>query len=182
MELTEWLDNNKPSEYFGRTVWIHLYWKNSIDQDEEKEARAKQLWQDATDRTYNSVIDIAKKTGYLEGKWAIDSTKAAVDHAWKAVTMGILNKEFGPDILHATVDCRRPGIRVYTKDFTCRDQIFGCEEKLRNYGMKGRMLYRPNIFSLLRIKNDVIPSWAGLYNTGYTMGGLGEKYINTPQH
>ncbi len=161
LELTEWLQDNKPSNHYDRTAWFHLYWENSIDQDEVKEARAKQLWTEATDRTYNSVIDIAKKTGYLEGKWFFTSNRVNVNQVWKAVAIGILNKEFGPDILHATVDCRRPGIRVYTKDFTCRDQIFGCEEKLRNYGMKGRMFYRPNIFSLLRIKNDVIPSWVG---------------------
>ncbi len=182
LELTKWLDNNKPSDHYGSTVWFHLYWENSIDQDKAKEAAAKQLFQEATERTYNSVLDIAKKAGYLEGKWAIHSTRDAVDHAWtmdhawKAVTMEILNKEFGPDILHATVDCRRSRIRVYTKDFTCRDQIFGCEEKLRNYGIKGRMYYRPSIFSLLRISENVIPSQIGLYNTGYSRDG--DKFIN----
>ncbi len=175
MELAEWLYSNKPSEIgsrYGQAAWIHLYWENSIEKDEAKEAHAKQLWQEAKRKeiSYDSVIDIAKATGYLEGKWVIHPHLDNLDRNWRAVARGILNKKFGEDILQATVDCQRSHIRVYTKDITRRDEIFVCEEVLRKVGVGSLMHYRPSIFSLLKIRNDVINE-THLYLTRYELDG-----------
>ena len=175
LELGEWLQNNKPSEIgsrFRQTVWINLYWENGVVKDEAKEAHAKQLWQEAKrkDITYDSVIDIAKATGYLEGKWVIHPHIDNSDEYWKAIAMGIFRKEFGEDILQATVDCQRSNIRVYTKDITRRGEIFFCERKLRYLGIRSLMSYRASIFSLLKIRNDVLNE-THLYKTGYDLDG-----------
>ncbi len=167
-ELIEWLDSNKPSEMSSRvdnTMWINLHWENSIEKDEAKEAAVKQLWKEATEISYDSVIDIAKKTGYLEGKWAITSNIAAVDTNWKTVAMGILKKKYGEDVLQATVDCKNSRIRVYTKDITCHNKIFYCERKLREAGFRSWMNYRPSIFSLLKIRMEAINP--DMYQTRY---------------
>ena len=181
LELSEWLENNKPSKIgsrFRQTVWINLYWENGVVKDEAKEAHAKQLWQEDKRKeiTYDSVIEIAKKTGYLEGKWVIHPHKDNSDKNWKAVAMGILNKKFGEDILQATVDCQRSNIRVYTKDITRRDEIFYCEEVLRKVGVSSLMHYRPSIFSLLKIRNDIINE-THLYQSRYPEEMEGNKVI-----
>ncbi len=178
-ELIEWLDSNKPSEMSSRvdnTMWINLHWENSIEKDEAKEAAVKQLWKEATEISYDSVIDIAKRTGYLKGKWVISSHKAAVDTDWKTVAMGILNKEFGYDVLKATVDCKKSRIRVYTKDITCRDEIFFCENKLREVtGFRSRMNYSPEVFPLIKIRWK--KHYFDMYRTGYNKKD-GKKFIN----
>ena len=180
LDLTEWLDNNKPSEIgsrFRQAVWINLYWEKSIVKDEAIEAQAKKLCQEAmkikNEISYDSVIEIAKATGYLEGKWVIHLSKDNLDENWRAVAMGILNKKLGEDILQATVDCKRSRIRVYTKDFTRRDEIFFCEETLRKNCVGNLMHYRPSIFSLLRIKSHVLNP--NLYETRYPAETDGRK-------
>ncbi len=136
--------------------------------------QAKQLWQEAIrikkEISHENVFEIAKKTGYLEGKWVFHPHKDKLDENWRAVAMGILNKKFGEDILQATVDCKTSVIRVYTKDFTCRDEIFFCEETLRKecVTVGTLMQYRPSIFSLLRINRHVLnQKHFNLYQTSY---------------
>ena len=136
------------------------------------------MWQEDKRKeiTYDSVIEIAKKTGYLEGKWVIHPHIDNLDRNWRAVAMGILNKKFGEDILQATVDCQRSNIRVYTKDITRRDEIFYCEEVLRKVGVSSLMHYRPSIFSLLKIRNDIINE-THLYQSRYPEEMEGNKVI-----
>ena len=172
-EVEQWLDKVKPTEIgsmYANNIWIHFYWEHSLENYEYKEAAILKLWQEAAEKSADEVLKIAKKTCYLQGKWIIKS-ESSVDEDWKNVVHGIMEKNFGKNILHATVDCLASKIRIITKNFADEQSVLQCETDLRRSGIRSKMFYRPSIFPLL--KPDVM---SGMYFSRYIKNG--EKFMN----
>lgn len=80
----------------------------------------------------------------------------AIDNVWKRVAKAVVSGKLG---FAAKVNAHDPEdnthvICVYTEDFTNEEHVRKVEESLRKEGVKGRMTYKPGIYTTLGIYRD----------------------------
>ena len=99
--------------------------------------------------TADSLADLARQFNVLEGKWMIFSRSDKIDSVWSRIAnathagnLGISSK-VSPrdDNVSSHVIC------VHTRDFTDRSDVDRVRDGLRRLGMKGKIGYKPDIYT-----------------------------------
>ncbi|XP_041360568.1 UPF0696 protein C11orf68 homolog [Gigantopelta aegis] len=130
--------------------------------------------------TYENIKAIARNNKYLSGKWLVYRDVCEIDAVWMTIANAVVANKLGQA---AKVSCRdSPAsddgshvICVYTKDFTDVDDVMRVELMLRQLGVTGRLMYKPDIYTILGIyaKNE----WHLRPTIYSTTNDWPEKYI-----
>ena len=163
-ELREWLENHQPTKPCYQDVgWISIDWNVCELKDKSDNVeQARHLWEQATEKTFQTITEIAKGTDILEGKWILpipSNHDSCVNSSWMKIAMAIWNKQLGANVLRAKVsafweDSKQYCIQIYTENFQTRDEVLSCEKELRNLGIFRKLLYKPEILTVLGINSD----------------------------
>ena len=90
-------------------------------------------------------------------------TGVKVDQAWEKVANATVNDELGTHAKVNPFEDRGEGkvlydhqhaISVYTKDFTKKKHVLDIENKLRSLDLKGRMVYKPRVYSNIGVFSE----------------------------
>ena len=94
----------------------------------------------------------------MSGIWLLFfDTGVQVDEAWEKIATATAKDELG---MHAKVTPLKDKgewkslhgsqhtVSVYTKDFNNKEDVMEIERKLRDLGMKGRMAYKPRVYTI----------------------------------
>eukprot|EP00088_Acartia_fossae_P025666 TRINITY_DN26467_c0_g1_i6.p1 TRINITY_DN26467_c0_g1~~TRINITY_DN26467_c0_g1_i6.p1 ORF type:complete len:238 (-),score=20.19 TRINITY_DN26467_c0_g1_i6:207-920(-) len=95
-------------------------------------------------------FQLAYKYGILAGKWLINAPSLTIDRLWERI-VECENRKW-----QAKVSTRKAGenthvMCVYTENFMDLEDVFKCESDLRDLGFKGRLAYKPDVFTYLNI-------------------------------
>ncbi|XP_041361593.1 UPF0696 protein C11orf68 homolog isoform X2 [Gigantopelta aegis] len=111
--------------------------------------------------TYENIKEIARNNKHLSGKWLVYRDIRKIDAVWMTIANAVVANKLGQA---AKVSCRDSEtsdngnhvICVYTKDFTDEDDVMRVELMLRQLGVTGRLMYKPDIYTTLGIyaKNE----------------------------
>ncbi len=170
-DLQEWLENNHPSNPCYKDVgWISIDWDICEVKDKsENVEQARQLWEKASEKTFQTITEIAKNTDILDGKWNIlvPSDNDSANMLWNKVAMAIWSKRFGTNILRAKVstfweDSTKYSIQIYTENFLFKEEVLSCEQQLRKLEIFSKLHYKPEILTALGINSNehqnIVPS------------------------
>ena len=102
-------------------------------------------------QSIEKTFKLALKHGILSGKWMINASTLIIDRLWERI-VECENRKW-----QAKVSTRKDDehishvICVYTENFLDLGDVFKCEEDLRRLGFKGRLAYKPDVFTHLNI-------------------------------
>ncbi|MHA1665414.1 MAG: putative phosphothreonine lyase domain-containing protein [Candidatus Njordarchaeales archaeon] len=136
----------------NKQIFYVIYLEKTKDSINIKEKIPFQL-------TPENIIEAAKLTNIKTGKWLIFVNENMVDELWEIVAKKTLLGEFN-HIFRAKVSTppqKKYLIAVYTKDFLDMDDLMGAREELKEIGVKWKIKYKPDIYTLLDIySGDII--------------------------
>ena len=97
----------------------------------------------------------------MSGIWLlIFDTGVQVDEAWEKIARATAMDELGTHAKVTPLQDEGEGkalhgshhaVNVYTKDFTNKEDVMEIERKLRDLGMKGRMAYKPRVYTIMGV-------------------------------
>ncbi|XP_053407560.1 UPF0696 protein C11orf68 homolog isoform X2 [Mercenaria mercenaria] len=163
-----WLWKNLPSrvrkdEGYGWVCVSNGSEKRTAYEEEEDFDGLFDSWEEHLEAerpvNYEIIKDLALKHRILCGKWILFTDQGGkVDHLWSVIASSVVADDipcfsakvstFEDDVNHV--------ICIYNSDFTDKNEVLESEEAIRNMGLKGRLQYKPDIYTHLFIyaKNE----------------------------
>lgn len=161
MPIDTFLERNRPSQIdCSQYSWISVRHSDFSKLRSPDEASLLKEWKGNMENfgkiTSDYILQLAEAYDYKTGKWLIYTKSPAIDNVWKRVAKAVVSGKLG---FAAKVSAHDPEdnthvICVYTEDFTNEEHVRKVEESLRKQGVKGRLTYKPDIYTTLGIYRD----------------------------
>ncbi|XP_045170817.2 UPF0696 protein C11orf68 homolog isoform X1 [Mercenaria mercenaria] len=104
---------------------------------------------------YQIIKDLAIKYNVLGGKWLhFTSQGGKVDHLWSLIASSVIKDDipcYAAKVSAHDDDDNSHVICIYNNDFTNNDEVLDAEKAIRNMGLKGRLMYKPDVYTYLGI-------------------------------
>ncbi|ELU16100.1 hypothetical protein CAPTEDRAFT_224745 [Capitella teleta] len=161
-DLQLFLSRHKPSEITNPNMfWVCVSNVHSKPIPEYDEQVTHLMWsqlQKKTDSiTLDDIKELATAVGFTQGKWQLTEKSRNVDDLWSTVAEATHGGQLGSMSKVSTKSSATGSsgqlhiICVYTQDFTEAEDVCRVERELRNLGVKGKLVYKPDIFNELGI-------------------------------
>ncbi|XP_038065971.1 UPF0696 protein C11orf68 homolog [Patiria miniata] len=159
----------KRSEGIG---WIRVvsasYKEEGLGNLEDLEADWKKLQRSRQNIDFNAIKQLAIPHKCLGGIWLLFlDTGEEIDNAWEKIARATVRDKLGTHAkvtpredtkegkaLYATASQEQHVVSVYTKDFTDKEDVMKVEAKLRKLGFRGRIVFKPRVYSSLGIYSE----------------------------
>lgn len=106
--------------------------------------------------TYEVIKELALNHNVTSGKWLFFAQSGGkIDHLWSVVASAIVNNDLPctsakVSTYNGTEDSNHV-VCIYNDNFTDYDQVMRSEEAIRKIGIKAKLLYKPNVYTLLGV-------------------------------
>lgn len=159
--LEEWLKKTMPSSVTRDAGYGWICVRREPLQgwaDEPDLGGLSDSWEEMLDsgRTVNfqNIKELALNHNVKSGKWLFFSDSGGkVDHLWYIVATNIINNMLPCNSAKVSTYERtgRHVICIYNNDFSDQEQVLGAEQAIRQMGIKSKMMYKPDVYTMLNI-------------------------------
>uniref|UniRef100_UPI00358E38BD UPF0696 protein C11orf68 homolog isoform X2 n=1 Tax=Myxine glutinosa TaxID=7769 RepID=UPI00358E38BD len=169
-ELQPWLEAHRPSSVFRYgdpdqglepVGSIVVYGSKTDDQEPGDSADVdglqdswEKLQQAGVPLTFSVIKRLALDYEYLPGSWLIFLDSGfKVDHAWACISRAVVDGRLRSAKVSPSVkgSDQKHVMCIYSQDFTNEEDVFAVDGAIRAAGIKCPMLYKPDVYTYLRI-------------------------------